>query len=80
MKEGMYYMTKRKKLRDYTIPQLDRFRQLCNFTDSELEYFNLKSKDLSNTAISIRMNISISQVSILASRVFNKIQEIEEYL
>lgn len=80
MKEGMYYMTKRKKLRDYTIPQLDRFRQLCNFTDSELEYFNLKSKDLSNTAISIRMHISISQVSILASRVFNKIQEIEEYL
>ena len=73
-------MNKRKKLRDYTVPQLERFRQLCNFTDCELEYFNLKSKDLSNTAISLRMNISISQVSILASRVFFKIQEIEENL
>lgn len=73
-------MTKRKKIRDYTVPQLEKFRQLCNFTDSELEYFNLKAKDLSNTAISIRMNISISQVSILSSRVFAKISKIEENL
>ena len=73
-------MTKRKKIRDYTVPQLEKVRQLCNFTDSELEYFNLKAKDLSNTAISIRMNISISQVSILSSRVFAKISKIEENL
>ena len=56
-------------LRDYTKPELDRFVDSCNFTDSELHYFLLKSKDKSNIQISFEMNISERQVSNLAKRV-----------
>lgn len=62
-----------KKLRDYTIPELDMFRELCNFTESELDYFNLRSKDKSNIEISFEMCISEAQVSRLAKRVNDKI-------
>lgn len=60
-------------LRDFTVPELNRFRELCNFTDSELEYFNLRAKDKSNVEIAMKMNISEAQVSKLAKRVKSKI-------
>ena len=61
-------------LRDFTIPEpeLERFRELCNFTDSELEYFNLRARDKSNVEIALLMNISEAQVSKLAKRVKSK--------
>ena len=61
------------KIRDFTIPELERLRELCNFTDDELEYFNYKSKDRSNTEISLAMNVSLPQISKLAKRVKSKI-------
>lgn len=61
------------KIRDFTVPELDRFRALCNFTKDELEYFNLRSKDKSNVEISLEMNVSEAQVSKLAKRVKSKI-------
>jgi hypothetical protein len=38
-------------LRDFTKPELDQFRELCNFTEDEMMYFNLKAKDKSNVQI-----------------------------
>ena len=64
-------------LRDYTKPELEYFIEQCNFTDSELEYFKLKSKDYSIVRISMEMNVSPSQVSNLAIRVKNKIKRIK---
>lgn len=61
------------KIRDFTKPELDRFRELCNFTNDELEYFNLRAKDKSNVEISLTMNISTAQVSKLAKRVKSKL-------
>lgn len=61
------------KIRDFTVPELDRFRELCNFTDDEMCYFNLKSKDKSNVQIALEMNVSEAQVSKLAKRVKSKI-------
>lgn len=61
------------KIRDFTVPELDKFRELCNFTDSEREYFELRAKDKSNVEISIKMNVSEAQVSKLAKRVKSKI-------
>jgi len=60
-------------LRDYTTPELDHFIEVCNFTDSELEYFKLRAKDKSNVQISMEMNVSQQQVSNLAKRVKAKI-------
>lgn len=60
------------KIRDFTVPELNMFRELCNFTDEELEYFNLRAKDKSNVQIAYLMNISEPKVSILAKRVKKK--------
>ena len=64
------------KLRDFTVPELNKFRELCNFTDDELKYFNLRSKDNSNIQIALEMNVSEAQVSKLAKRVKNKMKRI----
>lgn len=61
------------KIRDFTVPELDKFRELCNFTDAELEYFNLRARDKSNIQIAMEMNVSEPQVSKLAKRVKSKI-------
>lgn len=60
-------------LRDYTKPELDYFAEYCNFTESEMQYFLMKSKDYSNIRISMEMNVSEQQVSKLARRVKEKI-------
>jgi len=64
-------------LRDYTKPELEYFVEQCNFTDSELEYFKLKSRDYSIIKISMEMNVSPRQVSNLADRVKRKINRIK---
>lgn len=61
------------QIRDFTVPELDKFRLLCNFTPQERIYFELKAQDKSNVEISLEMNISTAQVSKLAKRVKNKI-------
>lgn len=61
------------KICDFTKPELDRFRELCNFTEAEETYFNLRSKDKSNIQIAMEMNVSESQVSKLARKVKSKI-------
>lgn len=60
------------KIRDFTVPELNMFRELCNFTDDELVYFNLRARDKSNVQIALEMNISEAQVSKLAKRVKSK--------
>lgn len=64
------------KIRDFTVPELDRFRDLCNFTEDELSYFNLRARDKSNTYIAVEMNVSEAQVSKLAKRVKAKMLRI----
>lgn len=64
------------KIRDFTVPELNMFRDLCNFTDDEMTYFNLRARDKSNVQIALEMNVSEAQVSKLARRVKNKMIKI----
>lgn len=64
------------QLYDFTVPELEQLRRLCNFSDDELSYFNLRVKHKSNVFISIEMNISEAQVSKLAKRVKIKIKKV----
>lgn len=61
------------KIRDFVEPELEYFRNTCNFSESEMAYFNLKAKDKSNVQIAMELNISEPQVSKLAKRVRNKV-------
>ena len=60
-------------IRDFTVPELNKFRELCNFTTDERLYFELRARDKSNIEISLEMNVSTAQVSKIAKRVKTKI-------
>ena len=60
-------------IKDFTEPELDYFRKMCNFTPSERCYFDLKALEYSNVKLAMEMHISESQVSKLARRVKSKI-------
>lgn len=64
------------QLYDFTVPELNQLRALCNFSDDELLYFNLRAKHKSNTYIALEMHVSEAQVSKLAKRVKNKIKRV----
>lgn len=61
---------------DFTVPELDRLRELCNFSDAEMEYFNLRSRHKSNVEIALTMHVSEAQVSKLARKVKDKIRRV----
>lgn len=63
---------------DFVNWELNKLRQECNFSEEELEYFNLRAKHYSNQQIAIKMNISESKVSVLAKRVKSKILRVIE--
>lgn len=58
---------------DFTKPELDVFRELCNFTDDERTYFEMRARDKSNVQISMELNVSLSKVDTLARKVKSKI-------
>lgn len=61
---------------DFVEWELELLRKECNFSDEELQYFNLRAKHKSNVEISLTMNVSEAQVSKLAKRVKNKIVKV----
>ena len=65
---------------DFTIPELERLRDLYNFSPQELEYFDLRAKHKSNIQIALTMYVSESQVSKLARKVKDKIKRVIPYL
>ena len=60
------------KINNFVESELEMFRRACNFSDEELEYFNLRAKDKSNTQIALTMNCSEAKISKLARRVKDK--------
>lgn len=67
-----------KSIKLYVESELDMFRNECNFTDEELQYFNMKAKDCSDNKISIEMNISSSKVAKLSKQVRAKMKRVLE--
>lgn len=64
------------QLYDFTVPELNTFRELCNFTPDELQYFELRSAYKSNVQIAMIMHVSEAKVSKLARKVKDKIVKI----
>ena len=61
------------KIYDFVEKELEKFRNECNFSDEELQYFNLRAKHYTNQQIAIKMNVSEGKVSKLARAVKDKI-------
>lgn len=69
-------MVARLKICDFIERELEILRKECNFTDVELEYFNLKAKDKSNTHIANKMNVSENTIINIKNRVIRKIKKV----
>lgn len=65
---------------DFIEPELEELRNLCNFSEDELTYFNLRAKHKSNVQIALYLNVSEAQVSKLAKRVKDKIKRAVTYM
>ena len=61
------------KIYDFVEKELAMLRAECNFTESEMAYFNLRAKGKSNVQIAMDLHVSEAQVSKLAKRVKSKI-------
>lgn len=63
-------------INDFTEPELQYFRDTCNFSDEELRCFNLRAKHKSIIEIALDMNCSEPKVSKLIKRVKTKIKRV----
>lgn len=66
------------KICDFTKPELDRFRKECNFTDIEMQCFDLKAKGLTNYQLAMQLNICDSSVSSTMKSIRAKITAVSE--
>lgn len=63
---------------DFTTRELEVFRRECNFTDIEMQCFNLKAKNKTNIELSMELNICDSTVSTTMKSVRQKITAVIE--
>lgn len=61
---------------DFTEPELQFFRDQCNFTPEELEYFELRAKDKKNYQIAMEMCVSESKIYSLSKKVKSKMKRV----
>jgi hypothetical protein len=60
-------------IKDFTKPELDYFRENCNFVGVELEIFELRSKGVPIEIIAEMINMSVDGVKKASRRVNKKI-------
>ena len=61
------------KVYDFTVPELNYFREYCNFTPEEKELFEYRAKNIPLETCAEIMNVSTSTVKRISRRVNNKI-------
>lgn len=61
------------RIADFTKPELDHFRDQCNFSDAERRAFDMKAKECTNIQIALELNVSESTVAVIMRRVRTKI-------
>lgn len=67
------------KISEFTVPELTKFREQCNFTALERSCFDLKAKDCTNVELAMKLNISESTVSVTMRKVRSKITRLLEW-
>ena len=61
------------KIYDFTVPELNYFREYCNFTEEERMLFDYRSKNIPlETCVEI-MNVSLSTAKRMNKKIQNKI-------
>lgn len=68
------------KVYDFTVPELNYFRTYCNFTNDELQLFELRAQNMPLEQCAEQMNVSVSTAKRLSRKVNNKIIRVCRYL
>ena len=61
---------------DFTVPELDLFRQYCNFVGRERDVFELRSQGIPLEEIAERLNMSVDGIKKVSKKVNSKISRI----
>lgn len=67
------------RIADFTVPELTKFREQCNFSDMERKCFDMKARECTNIQIAMELNVSESTVSVIMRRVRMKIVRILQW-
>lgn len=60
-------------IKDFTKPELDFFRENCNFVGSEMELFELRSQGVPLEEIAEHLDMSVDGIKKVSKRVNKKI-------
>ena len=61
---------------DFTVPELDRFREQCNFVGNEIQVFELRSQGVPLEQIAEYLNMSAEGIRKVSRKVNNKITRV----
>ena len=70
-KQGEYIMI----VSDFTVPELDHFREKCNFVGCEKQVFELRSQGISLEQIAEDLDMSVEGIKKISRKVNNKIMK-----
>lgn len=62
---------------DFTKPELDRFREQCNFVGTEKQVFELRSQGIPLDRIAEMLDMSVTNTGRVSQRVNKKIKRIQ---
>ena len=60
---------------DFTVPELNRLREQCNFIGSELQVFDYRSQGVPLEEIAEILNISVTHAGRISQKVNRKIKK-----
>ena len=61
---------------DFTVPELDRLRTVCNFVGNEMRVFELRSQGIPLEEIAETLNMSVEGIKKVSRKVNNKITRV----
>lgn len=64
------------KFSDFTVPEIDRFLELCNFTEDEEQVFKLLIRGKNAVSISNKLNVSERTVYRMKKKMEIKIKKV----
>lgn len=64
--------------KDLTVPEAERLRALCNFTDEERAVFDLRIRDKSVVEISMALHLSVASIKRRLQSIRTKIAKVSQ--
>ena len=62
---------------DFTVPELERLREQCNFIGNERQVFEFRSRGTSLEEIAEILNMSVTHIGRISQKVNKKIKKVQ---